>query len=128
MEDKKLNKEFNSSVIEKAKNNPINKYQNLQNQVQQEVNKVKDLRDNPKLNQKDRFDDTVIAKDKKKNIIFKLLDKLFPQKIKSNTDKREVPKEEVSAEATQRETGDFNGLTLQDVVAPIDLEVDFNSL
>jgi hypothetical protein len=129
MEDKSMNKQFNSSVMDKVNNNPVNKYQNIQNEVQKEVDQVKDLRKNPESNNKERFDDTVIKKEKKKNIIFRMLDKLFPQQTGANQSKTETKdKPQPSSEATSREIDDFNGLTLQDVVAPIDLEVDFNHL
>ncbi|MDD3474522.1 MAG: ATP-binding protein [Candidatus Dojkabacteria bacterium] len=124
MEDKQLNRQFNSPVIDNTNRNSIDKYQKIQDQIQQEVDSVKESRENPQLNQKDRFEDTVIKKEEKKNIIFRMLDKLFPQKTKEKIEDK--PQE--SSEATSRETGDFNGLTLRDIVAPIDLEVDFNHL
>ena len=80
MEDNNINKQFNSPVMDKVNDNPLNKYQNIQNSVQKEVNQVKELRGNSQTNGKDRFEDTVIEKEKKKNIVFRMLDKLFPQK------------------------------------------------
>ena len=127
---KDLNREIKSPVINKMENsNPIDKYQEIQTKVQQEVDSVKEKRNNPQI-EKQRYEDTVI---KKKNFFFKLLDKLFNKKIEKN--KKQTKKEtnvennkETSVQATQRPSGDFSGLSLQDIVAPIDLEVDFNQL
>jgi hypothetical protein len=94
--------------------------------MQEEIEAVKQKRKNPQ-EQKDRYEDTVIEKPKK-NIFFKLLDKLFPQKTKKEQPPIKESQQEISSEATRRSSGDFSGLSLQDIVAPIDLEVDFNHL
>jgi type IV secretory pathway VirB4 component len=132
----KFDRTIDSPVMNKMNNdNSMKKYENLQKEVQQEVDTVKIKRDNPEA-KKERYNDTVI---KKKNFFFRLLDKLFPKKSKENTDD-EVQEEkqfvedkvekgkERSVEATQRPSADFSGLSLQDIIAPIDLEIDFNNL
>ncbi len=99
---------------------PLTKYQDITNQVQQEVDVVKEA----KINniQKERFEDTVVKKETKKNVLFKMLDKIVP------TSKKPKVEIEPSVEAQRRPTADFSGLSLTDIVAPIDLEVDFNHL
>jgi type IV secretory pathway VirB4 component len=127
------NRDLNSKVMEKLNSNPIteNKYKKTLDQIQQEVETVKELRETPEL-QKERYEDTEIEKEEKKNIIFKLLDKLFPNKTKKKEgdekQKEKTEKVEESADAVSRPTADFSGLSLKDIVAPIDLEVDFNHL
>jgi type IV secretory pathway VirB4 component len=123
--DNNFNRDIKSPVTDKLENsNPIDKYQNIQKEVQQEVNAVKEQREKPKM-EKERFEDTVVEKEKK-NFFFKILDKLFSKKIEENKAKEE--QKETSVEATDRPSGDFSGLSLKDIVAPIDLEVDFNSM
>ena len=122
MDNNTFSKPINSKVVDKIQNsNPVAKYQNIQKQVQTEINTVKEAKNNPVT--KDRFEDTVVEKEKKKNVIFRMLDKLVP-----NANKKPKEKEEESVEAIQRPSADFSGLSLQDIVAPIDLEVDFNHL
>ena len=119
------NKQFNSPVVDKMNSKSLDKYKDIQNQVQQEVDSTKE----DKINnlQKERFEDTVIKKEKKKNIIFRLLDKLSPnsKKTKVVDNSNDI---QTSVEAVERPTADFSGLSLKDIVAPIDLEVDFNHL
>jgi len=130
MNNEKFNQTINSPVMDKMnQENSINKYQEITDKIQREIDNVKESHNNPKL-QKERYEDTII-KTKKKNLFFRMLDKLFPQKTKGSTKVEKQKSEEriqASAEATQRPSGDFSGLSLQDIVAPIDIEVDFNTL
>ena len=128
-----VNNEIKSPVMQKineSSTNSLDKYQKVQKQVQQEVEAVKDNRGN-KIPQKDRYEDTVIEDKKKRkfNFIFNFLDKLSEKVNKNRKNKENVSKvPEQSAEAIERPLGDFSGLSLTDIVAPIDLEVDFNHL
>ena len=122
MDKNSFNKKITSPVIDKLQNsNPIDKYKNIQTQVQKEVDIIKEKEDSPKT-EAERLEDTVIQE--KKNFFFRMLDKLFKKKIKEEKQEKQEP----SVEATQRPSGDFSGLSLQDIIAPIDLEVDFNQL
>jgi len=135
MENNNLKNEIKSPVMDKLnQSNPTDTFQKVQTQVQQEVDAIKQQRENGAPT-KDRYEDTVVEKEEKKNFIFRFLDKLAaiydknnknkPKKTDTNNKKDQA---ELSAEAIERPSGDFSGLSLQDIVAPIDLEVDFNHL
>jgi hypothetical protein len=129
MDNNQFDRTIKSPVAEKLKEtNPINTYNEIENKIQQEVDSVKEKRFGSDLEEKERYDDTVIEK-KKKNFFFRILDKVFPQKTDENskTDEEDKSVPESSVEATSR-SNDFSGLSLQDIVAPIDLEIDFNHL
>ena len=49
------------------KSNSLDKYQEIQNKVQKEVDTVKEQRENP-TPKKNRYEDTIINEEKKKNL------------------------------------------------------------
>ena len=93
-----------------------NKYSTFQNDLRQELDTTREQKS--QIDQKDRFND-VIEKGKKKNPFFKLLDK-FKSTVGGNT--------QIAAVNLEPQVGKFSGLTTQDIIAPIDVEVDFNTL
>lgn len=95
-----------------------NKYSTFQADLRQELASTKENRDT--IDSKDRFNDPEIDKKKdNKNPFFKLLDMFVP-----NTNK----KKDVEQPRPQVLDGKFSGLTTQDIIAPLDLEVDFNTI
>jgi hypothetical protein len=136
MDNKSLKNELVSPINKRMEEmNSFDKYTEVKNKIQSEIDAVKESRDNPKP-QKERYEDTVIEdgkKEKKKNFLIKILDKIAKRvnkdkntQSKDGMDKEDQP--ETSAEAVERPTADFEGLSLKDIVAPIDLEIDFNHL
>lgn len=92
-----------------------NKYSTFQADLKQELASNKDT-----IDSKDRFNDPEPNKKKEnKNPFFKLLDMFVPNANK---------KKDVEQPRPQVLDGKFSGLTTQDIIAPIDLEVDFNTL
>lgn len=122
MDNKDYNRTIESPITQKLNSDPINTYKEVSQQVQQEVDSVKEQKFN--TIEKERFEDTVVEKHKKKNFFFKFLDQFLPNKDK----RKETKSNEQSVEATRRPTADFAGLSLKDIVAPIDIEVDFSHL
>ena len=93
-----------------------NKYSTFQNDLRQELGTTREQKN--QIDQKDRFND-VTEKGKKKNPFFKLLDN-FKSTVGVNT--------QTAAVNLEPQVGKFSGLTTQDIIAPIDVEVDFNTL
>ena len=128
MEEKKQYQSKTTEMMnEKTNSLTENKFatfsQDLAYDLAQIQEKKKDI--DQKSNQEERYNDTFKDKKKeeKKNPFFKLLDKFMPvQQTQSKTTKDTQP-----IESRESETK-YEGLTLQDVLAPIDIEVDFNHL
>lgn len=93
-----------------------NKYSTFQNDLRKELNTAKEQKS--QVEQKDRFND--VEKQNKKNPFFKLLDN-----FKSTIG---VSSKQTAAVNLEQQIGKFSGLTTQDIIAPIDVEVDFNTL
>ncbi len=93
-----------------------NKYATFQKNVRDELASTRI--DKTNINAKDRFNDP--EKEKNQNAFFKLLDN-----FKATFGMKETLK---AAVATERQVGKFAGMTTQDIIAPIDIEVDFNTL
>jgi type IV secretory pathway VirB4 component len=112
---------------------------------QQEVSKLKEEVNKPPEEDKNRYNDTKALeeedkKKKKENIITKVMDNLTELLGKSN--KKEPKKEEKAVEKEENfEQTNYvdndphsvrelipSDMSIQDIVAPIDLEVDFNNL
>lgn len=93
-----------------------NKYATFQEDLKKELSSVN--REKELVQNKDRFNDTQV-KDKR-NPFFKILDN-----FKSTFGKSDNKKEEI---VQQQPIGKFEGLTTQDIIAPIDIEVDFSTL
>ena len=109
---------------------------------QQEVSKLREEVQNPSEEEKNRYNDTKVVKEedkkeKKGNIITRVMDNLTELLGKSNKKKpeEEAPEEE-NFEETNYVDNDPHGvrelipsdMSIQDIIAPIDLEVDFNNL
>ena len=95
------------------------KYSSFRENLAKDLENIqtKKEKNEPLTGDKERFNEPEKdEKKKRRNPITKLLDKLMP-----------IPKEEP---AIKKETNiaKFDGLTTQDVIAPIDIEVDFNDL
>jgi hypothetical protein len=136
MDNDQMNKEIKSPIMDKINEaTPLDKYQKIQNQIQQEVEAVKQERESAD-SPKERYEDAKPEKEEKKNFLLKFLDKMAEKAEKkkekavqkSSPGDTESNETEASVEAIERPSGDFSGLSLQDIVAPIDLEVDFNHL
>lgn len=94
-----------------------NKYATFQDDLRKELESAKE--NGESIDPKDRFNDPKKEdKEKKKNPFFKFLDLFIP------STKKESPKQE----RPEVVDGKFSGLTTQDIIAPIDIEVDFNTL
>jgi len=93
-----------------------NKYATFQNDLRKELNTTKEQKS--QIDNKDRFND--VEKQDRKNPFFKLLDNL-----KSTFG---VSRKQIAAVNLEPQIGRFSGLTTQDIIAPIDVEVDFNTL
>jgi conjugal transfer ATP-binding protein TraC len=94
-----------------------NKYSSYQNEMSNELNKGESQRENKYSMEK--FKDE--QKEEKKNPFFKVLDN-FRTTFSKDTESKKIE--------TGQHIGDekFDGLSTQDIIAPIDIEVDFNSL
>jgi hypothetical protein len=108
-------------------------------EFQQEVSKLKEEVQNTQEEDKNRYDDTKPLeeeeKKKKGNIITNFMDNLTELLGKSN-EKEEEKEVEETVEETNYVDNDPHGvrelipsdMSIQDIIAPIDLEVDFNHL
>ena len=107
---------------------------------QQEVSKLKEEAKNTSEEDKNRYNDTKSPEEEKKkkgNIITKFMDNLTELLGQSNKKK---PEEETTKEENPQETSYIDNdphsvrelipsdISIQDIIAPIDLEVDFNNL
>ena len=92
-----------------------NKYASFREDLQKDLEQIKTKKSELKLDTKERFNETK-EKNKKKNFIFKFLDNFIPSKKSTPAITKEpnLPK--------------YDGLTTQDIIAPIDMEIDFNTL
>lgn len=93
-----------------------NNYASFQEDVKKELSDIQKQKE--EVIPKERFNDTKVKE--KKNPLFKALDNL-KDTLGSNNSKLEEVRQ-------QPQEGKFGGLTTQDVIAPIDIEVDFNTL
>lgn len=94
-----------------------NKYATFQNDLKNELNTMKENKE--RIEQKDRFNDTQKENKPKKNFLFRFLDMFIPTQ----------KKEEKNIKKEERELSkELSGLTVQDIIAPIDLDIDFNRL
>jgi len=123
---------YQSKTIEELKKKESslteNKFATFTQDLAKDLEQIQEKKNNGdnQLNQKERYNDSVDEKKKevKKNPILKFLDNFIPanQKTKSQTSTQSQ-----SIESKVSETK-YEGLTLQDIIAPIDIEVDFNHL
>jgi len=92
-----------------------NKYASFREDLQKDLEQIKTKKSELKLDTKERFNETK-EKNKKKNFIFAFLDNFIPSKKSTPAITKEpnLPK--------------YDGLTTQDIIAPIDMEIDFNTL
>lgn len=98
------------------------KYATFQQQLSKDLQEIQKQKNSKLEEKKDRYDE--VKKDeteKNKNPFFKLLDNVMGTFGKKNSGEKPKPSEPVPL-AT------FEGLTIQDVIAPMDIEVDFNIL
>ncbi|MDY0097407.1 MAG: ATP-binding protein [Candidatus Dojkabacteria bacterium] len=114
-------KKYTSKTMEmlEKRGDPIykDKYSSFQEELKKDIEKIKSERDTDikKDKGKERYNEPKEDK-KKKNPIFNILDNLIPSR---------KPLPAINDEPV---VGKYGGLTTQDVIAPIDLEVDFNTL
>ena len=123
---------YQSKTIEELKKKEStlteNKFATFTQDLAKDLEQIQEKKNNKdnQLNQKERYNDPVDEKKEevKKNPILKFLDNFIPadQKTKSQTPTQSQPGESKVSETK------YEGLTLQDIIAPIDLEVDFNHL
>ena len=114
MEDKK----YTSKTMEmlEKRGEPIykDKYSSFQEDLKKDIEKIKSER-GTEIKSKERYNEPKQEK-KKGNPIFNILDNLIPSR---------KPLPAINDEPA---IGRYGGFTTQDVIAPIDLEVDFNTL
>jgi len=114
---------------------PGEKYSTYQETIKAELDTVQPRSENSTS----RFVEPVEEEEKreeKKNLVIKLLDKISGNvnKNKPTPEKKPTPEEEQALEASTRNEelldtiGKNTDLSVQDLIAPIDLEVDFNHL
>lgn len=122
------NKTFDSKTTQMLNNKSErlvsegNKFATFQNDLKKELDTIKSTKVGNDLNSKERYNDA--EKDEKKNQVLDFIDNF--RNTLSGKKKDELDKKiEENKPAGQAK---FEGLTTQDVVAPIDLEVDFNHL
>jgi conjugal transfer ATP-binding protein TraC len=114
MEEKKYISKTKEKIKEKEKILTGNPYSSFRESLKGEIDKTLIEKEKNKINKKERYNE---AEKKEKNKILKLLDKLLNTKKKTQT--------------TVQQTGElkkYDGFTTQDIIAPIDIEVDFNHL
>ena len=92
-----------------------NKYASFREDLNKEITSIQEKKqdDGIKVESKERYNE---PEKKKKNILFQFLDNFVPQKTQQ------------SAISKEPSVAKYDGLTTQDVLAPIDLEIDFNTL
>ena len=90
------------------------KYSSFQEDLKKDIEKIKSER-GTEIKSKERYNEPKQEK-KKGNPIFNILDNLIPSR---------KPLPAINDEPA---IGRYGGFTTQDVIAPIDLEVDFNTL
>lgn len=137
MEKETTNKTIESKTMEKISSletqlkPPGEKYAEYQGKIQAELDSVEERRDYPTT----KFVGPV-PEDEKKNPLIKVLDKIAASLNKKQpaTKKEPTPEElqEIESSAKRENFLDSIGantdLSVQDLIAPIDLEVDFNNL
>ena len=127
-EDNKYQSKTIEELKEKESSLTENKFATFTQDLAKDLEQIQEKKNNEnnQLNQKERYNDPVDEKKKevKKNPILKFLDNFIPeeQKTKSQTAAQQQPVESKVSETK------YEGLTLQDIIAPIDIEVDFNHL
>lgn len=109
--------------------NPGEKYAQFQEAIKVDPNEVKDKT----LHSTEEFVDPNEKKEEKKNPLFKLLDKIAGKVNKEEQQKKEAQIKDVQqAEEEDKNFASTLGietdLSIQDLVAPIDMEIDFNHL
>ncbi len=108
------------------------KYAEYQTLIQSELDSVKPRSDNPTA----EFVEPVKEEEEKKNPLFKMLDKISEMVNKDKPKETEKPSPEEIQEVEHSSRGQElentigapTDLSIQDLIAPIDLEVDFNHL
>jgi len=110
------NRTFDSKTIQQLKEKEVEtKFSTFKEEI-----KTEDTESTKKIEDAQRYNDPAEEK-KKLNPIFKLIDKL------SGKEKLEEEKQRYESTYTDVDTV-AKDLTIQDIIAPIDLEVDFNDL
>jgi len=117
MEDKKYTSKTMEMLEKKGDSIYKPKYSSFQEELKKDIEQIKSQRDKDiqKDKGKERYNEPKQEK-KKSNPIFNILDNLIPSR---------KPKPAINDEPA---IGRYGGLTTQDVIAPIDLEVDFSTL
>ncbi len=115
MEDSKYKSKTMEMLENKSSSLTENKYVSFREDLNKELETIKNKDDGLKVNNKERYNEPE-KKEEEKNIFFKFLDNFIPQKTTPSA---------ISKEPNEAR---YDGLTTQDIIAPIDLEVDFNTL
>jgi len=97
-----------------------NKFATFQEDLRKEISEIQEKKSNPNITDKERYNDP--EENKKKNMLLDIVDT-----FKSTFNKKKKT-EDIPADAKPIPKASFEGLTTQDIIAPIDLEVDFNTL
>ncbi len=116
MEENKYKSKTVEMLEEKNSSLTENKYASFREDLDKEISTIQEKKsDGIKVDTKERYNEPE-QKEKKKNILFRFLDNFIPKKT------------EPSAISKEPNVAKYDGLTTQDILAPIDLEVDFNTL
>jgi len=141
MEDTNLknNQTFRTKTSEKLSqrdsnlNSPVKKY----NEMQEEIESIKsgDYKARDGFRKYNEIKKPKKEEEEKKNLVFRTLDNLSNLFAKNKKDEKEEENKSKDVETSQRQVNlgeDSNlipsDMSLQDIIAPIDLEVDFNHL
>lgn len=117
MEENKFKSKTMDMLEERNSSLTGSKYSSFREDLQKDLQTIKEQKETKPNNkdQKVRYNEPE-KEEKKKNILFKFLDNFIPAK-------KSVP-----AIIKEPNLAKYDGLTTQDVIAPIDMEVDFNTL
>jgi len=110
------NRTFNSKTVQQLKEKQVEtKFSTFKEEVKKEDEGIKKIKDS------ERYNDPPEEKKKKVNPLLKLVDKI------SGKEKEEQEKQRYESTYTDVDVV-AKDLTIQDIIAPIDLEIDFNDL
>ena len=117
MEEKEIKSKTMDMLEKKDDSLNPNKFASFQEELNKDLESVKEKKDNSRVNSTEEYvEDNEKKKEKKKNPIFSFLDNFLP---------KQKPTPQLAKEPKMAK---YEGLTTQDVIAPIDIEIDFNTL
>ncbi len=116
--DNPLQQDYRTATQKRMEDRKIGDFTEQINQIKKDVETERSHRE--RLDEKEKAEPDGI---KKKNPIINLLDKINPNKKTQDTSEKDSSKTKEDMESIK-----IDGMSLEDIIAPIDLEVDFNHL